>query len=69
MPAVEHSREGAERWVLHTGQHTCPIRSNSIVDTIGGFRGWIGAISSLGCQYMREQKHCSSTGDGSQYPT
>lgn len=60
---------GAERCSCTFGEHTCPTRVTNIVDTTGGFRGRTGVGVSLGCEYVREQKHCSPTTDGSGYST
>lgn len=65
MPTREQPRGGQRDRLVHSGQHTCPVRKNNIVDTVGGFRGRTGAGLSLGCEDVREQKPCSPTADGS----
>lgn len=66
---TEQSRVGQGDGVVHTGQHTCPVRMSNIAGTMGRFRGQTGVGASLECEYVRVQKHCSPTADGNEYST
>jgi len=54
---MEQPRGGQRDGVVHLEQYTCPIRMGNVADSMGGFRGRMGAGVSLGCQYVKEQKH------------